>query len=61
MNRNQVLLVAGVRYRITQEMSVGATYRFIYNDLEDLDASSYNNGLFVNFIYNGEPNSYYGF
>lgn len=61
LNRNQVLLVAGVRYRITQEMSVGATYRFIYNDLEDLDASSYNNGLFVNFIYNGEPNSYYGF
>lgn len=61
LNRNQVLLVAGVRYRITQEMSVGATYRFIYNDLKDLDASSYNNGLFVNFIYNGEPNSYYGF
>ena len=61
LNRDQVLLVGGIRYRIKKEMSIGATYRFVYNELNDLNETSSNNGLFINFRYNGEPQIYRGF
>ncbi|MEQ8234126.1 MAG: hypothetical protein RLW61_03330 [Gammaproteobacteria bacterium] len=61
LDRNQTLLVAGVRYRFSQDITLAATYRFVYNDISFLDETSYNNSLFFTFTYNGELRSYRGF
>ena len=61
LNRDQVLLSGGVRYRLNKEMSVNASYRFVYNLLKDIDETSSNNGLFLTFFFNGELRTYSGF
>ncbi|MEX2480408.1 MAG: hypothetical protein WD928_06045 [Gammaproteobacteria bacterium] len=61
LNRNQVLLSTSLRYRLTEEFTVAANYRFFWNELVDIERNVYNNTLFFTLSYNGEPHFYRGF
>ncbi|MCC7207362.1 MAG: hypothetical protein IT323_08650 [Anaerolineae bacterium] len=61
LNRDQLLLNTWVRYRITEELAVSASYRFIWNEYSNPQRSVYNNGLYVTFSYMGRPYLYSGF
>ena len=61
IDRDQVVMSGALRYTVTPEIVVSANYRFVHNELNDLNDSSTNNTLFLNFVYNGEPNFYRGF
>jgi hypothetical protein len=61
LNRDQTQLGALLRYRFNQEMAVTVNYRFVWNQLEDPGRSTFNNALFVNFSYNGDPQYFRGY
>jgi hypothetical protein len=61
LDRDQVVLGTALRFQWSRQIAIEANYRFVRNDLAALDARSYNNGLFITFIYQGEPNFYRGF
>lgn len=60
LNRDQLFFTTWVRYRISEELSVNASYRFIWNEFGSPSRSVYNNGLYVTFTYLGQPYNYSG-
>lgn len=61
LNRSQTMVGALGSYWFTKEISVSASYRFIWNQLQDPTRSIYNNSLFVTLSYLGEPQLYRGY
>lgn len=61
LNRDQVMASGSVRYRVTEELTLNAAYRFFWNQLSNPDRSVYNNGLFVSLIYTGQPHYFRGY
>ena len=61
LDRDQVMVMPSLRYRFTEEMSVAAVYRFIWNQQSQPDLATYNNSLFVTFNYNGQPHFFRGY
>jgi hypothetical protein len=57
LNRDQAVLGGWLSYRFTNELSVRTEYRFGRNTFDETlrRESVYNNALFFNLIYNGEP------
>lgn len=55
LNRNQVMVSGTVRYRVTEEFTVAATYRFFRNDISASNGIAYNNSMFITLVYNGRP------
>lgn len=61
LNRNQALVGGNITYRFTRETAIVASYRFIWNELDDPSRSIYGNTVFMTLTYNGEPQHYYGY
>jgi len=56
LNRDQAMVSGNVSYRVSNEVSIRADYRFSYNTFtNELQDSVYNHSFFVTLSYDGEP------